>query len=404
MNQSQLLAGTSVADITPPLEVGLLTSSVNGLYEPFESVRLPLKARVLVIKSNEELVAIVSLDLLSLNDTSVGGWDRFKKSIAGVVAAEKIIVCYTHTHSAPESGAISDLYLTKAYHDWLKTMQVKIKQAIKEAFNNAEACNVDITSGELTGYSLQRRIKTPAGIVMSDSIQPIAKELLDIPPIDRRIRSVHFHSVKKNGVATMVHAICHPVHEMCMPHVSSEFPGEMCNELELSPESGMPLFLNGAAGDTNPPTVSMGAIYAQQHGVAIAGLVKKAKQQMVLDTSSFAFSGGNVQLKIRPGSNVTNELDALARISAIRIGALAVVFLPGEPFVETAFEIEDQSPFDQTIIVGFSENNIGYIPTEEAFEQGGYEIGPGKWSFLEIDACRRIRDKAVDVLKGLYNK
>lgn len=404
MNQSQLLAGTSVADITPPLEVGLLTSSVHGLYEPFESVRLPLKARVLVVKSSQEPIAIVSLDLLSLNDTSVGGWDKFKESIAGVVAAEKIIVCYTHTHSAPESGAISDLYLTNAYRDWLKDMQAKIRHAIEEAFNNAEACTVGITSGELTGYSLQRRIKTPAGIVMSDSIQPIAKELLDIQPVDRRIRSVHFHSIKKNGVATMVHAICHPVHEMCMPHVSSEFPGEMCNELELSSESGMPLFLNGAAGDTNPPTVSMGPVYAQQHGVAIAGLVKKAKQQMMLDTSSFAFSGDRVQLKIRSGSNVNNELDALARINAIRIGSLAIVFLPGEPFVETAFEIEDQSPFDQTIIVGFSENNIGYIPTEEAFEQGGYEIGPGKWSFLERDACRRIRDKAVDVLKELYNK
>jgi len=404
MNQLQLLAGTSVADITPPLEVGLLTSSVNGLYEPFESVRLPLKARVLVLQSSEELVAIVSLDLLSLNDTSVGGWDKFKENIAGVVTAEKIIVCYTHTHSAPESVAISDLYLTKTYRAWLKTVQAKIKQAIEDAFNNAEACNVGITSGELAGYSLQRRIKTPGGIVMSDSIQPIAKELLDIPPVDRRIRSVQFHSIKKNGVATMVHAICHPVHEMCMPHVSSEFPGEMCNDLELSPENGMPLFLNGAAGDTNPPTVSMGPLFAQQHGVAIAGLVKKAKQQMMLDTSSFAFSGDSVQLKIRPGSNVANKLDALARISAVRIGSLAIIFLPGEPFLETAFEIEDQSPFDQTIIVGFSENNIGYIPTEEAFEQGGYEIGPGKWSFLERDACRQIQNKALEVLKKLYNK
>jgi neutral ceramidase len=404
MSESQLLAGTSVADITPPLEVGLLTSSVNGSYEPFESVRLPLKARILVIRSNHESIAIVSLDLLSLNDTSVGGWDQFKQNIAGVIEAEKIIICYTHTHSAPESGAISDLYLAEAYRNWLTRVQQKIKQAIEQAFHNAVACNVALTSGKLEGYSLQRRIKTDKGIVMSDSVQPIAKELLDLRPVDRRIRSVHFHSIQKNGVATMVHAICHPVHEMCMPHVSSEFPGEMCNAMELSSENGMPLFLNGAAGDTNPPTVSMGARYAQQHGVAIAGLVKKSKQQLLPDTSLFAFVHDRIQLKIRQGSNVANEFDALARISAVRVGSLAMVFLPGEPFVETALEIEDNSPFEHTIVVGFSENNIGYVPTEEAFNEGGYEIGPGKWSFLEMDACRQLKDKAIEVLKELYKK
>ncbi len=68
MEPSPLLAGTSVTDITPPLEVGLLTSSVHGLYEPFQSVRLPLKARVLVLGTEQDLVAVVSLDLLALND------------------------------------------------------------------------------------------------------------------------------------------------------------------------------------------------------------------------------------------------------------------------------------------------------------------------------------------------
>ena len=403
MNQSQLLTGTSVADITPPLEVGLLTSSVNGTYEPFESVRLPLKARVLVVRSKKEAVAIVSVDLLSLNDTSVGGWENFKQGLAGSVAAEKIIICYTHTHNAPESGAISNLYLTKSYQAWLKQIQLKIKQVIDEAFSTALPCSAAFASDILKGYSMQRRIKTSAGVVMSDSIQPIAKELLDMPPVDRRIRTIYFHNNDGDKIATMVHAVCHPVHEMCMPHVSSEFPGEMCNELELSPENGMPLFLNGAAGDTNPPTVSMGPVYARQHGIAIAELVKKAEYQDI-STSVFAFANSKIQLAIRPGSNMSNELDALARLNALRIGSLAIIFLPGEPFIETALEIEENSPFEHTIVVGFSENNIGYIPTDEAFNQGGYEIGPGKWSFLETEAYKLIRTKAIQLLEELYNK
>jgi neutral ceramidase len=392
-----------VADITPPLEVGLLTSSVNGTYAPFESVRLPLKARVLVLKSGTEQVAIVAVDLLTINDTSVFGWDNFKQGMADAVPAKNIIVCCTHTHCAPESVALSGLYLTPVYQNWLKQVQLNIKEAINTASAEAKACNVSVATSKLDGYTMQRRIKTPKGIVMSDAMQPIAPAILNLPPVDRRVTSIHLHDNQGKGIATIVHAICHPVHEMCLPHISSEFPGEMCIELERSAGQGMALFLNGAAGDTNPPTVSMGPEYARKHGQALAKTVQNAEHKLLFDASAFTMASGKTQLSIREGSDMDNELDALARLNAIRLGPLAIVFLPGEPFVETAFEIEKNSPFEHTVVVGYSENNIGYLPTEEAFEQGGYEVGPGKWSFLEKGTDHIIRNKALWLLNELYN-
>ncbi len=404
MDHSQLLAGTSVADITPPLKVGLLTSSVNGLYEPFESVRLPLKARVLVLKSQLEQVAIVSLDLLSLNDTSVGGWEQFKKGMADVIPADRIILCYIHTHTAPESGAISDLYLTELHKNWLSQVQLKVNQSINEALRNARPCSMSFATSVLNDHSLQRRIKTPSGIIMSDSVQPISPELMQKEPVDRRVNSICLNDLNGAGIATIVHAVCHPVHEMCMPHVSSDFPGEMCIALEASGENGMAMFLNGAAGNTNPPTVSMGPEYARRHGVALASLATRQMKQSKLDTSVFSFRSTEIQLAIRSGSGVVNQSDALARLSAIRIGSMAILFLPGEPFIEIASEIEKSSPFEKTIIVGYGENNIGYIPIEEAFTEGGYEIGPGKWSFLEIGADQIIKEKGIRLLEELYNE
>ena len=404
MDQSLLLAGTSVADITPPIEVGLLTSAVNGLYEPFESVRLPLKARVLVLKSQTEQVAIVSLDLLSLNDTSVNGWERFKQGMADIISADRIILCYIHTHTAPESAALSDLYLTELHKNWLSQVQLKIKQSINEAMLNVRPCNLSFATSVLNDYSLQRRIKTPSGIIMSDSFQPISPELMQKEPIDHRVSSIYLNDSNGCGVATIVHAVCHPVHEMCIPHISPDFPGEMCIEVEASGENGMAMFLNGAAGNTNPPTVSMGPEYAHQHGAALAHLAMQHANRSELDTSVFSFRSTEVQLSIRSGSGVTNRSDALARLSAVRLGALAILFLPGEPFIEIAIGIEKSSPFEKTIIVGYGENNIGYIPTEEAFSEGGYEIGPGKWSFLEMGADQIIREKGIQLLEELYNE
>ena len=400
MESFQLLAGASVVDITPPLEVGLLTSSVKGEYGAFESVRLPLKARVLVLKFVHEMVALVSLDLLALNDTSVGGWQPFKKGMSDEIAADRIIITCTHTHNAPESVALSGLYLTEAYRGWLLRVQQAVREGIGRAMDGLKPCLVTLGTSLLNGYSLQRRIPMPDGIIMSDSVQPISDELMKRGPVDRRVRTIRLTGPSGDGIATLVHAICHPVHEMCMPYISADFPGEMCLALDASEGNGIPFFLNGAAGDINPPTVSLGPEYARRHGRALARLAAMGGGAAVA-TTGFKFASQELQFSMRPEAKVSNKLDGLARLSGIRIGKLAILFLPGEPFVDIALAIERSSPFEDTIVVGFGENNIGYIPTEAAFSQGGYEVGPGKWSFLEKGTDEALYHAGLKLLEAL---
>lgn len=404
MNISQLWAGAQAVDITPPLEVGLLTSSVKGLYAPFKSVRLPLCARVIVLKCAEEMVAIVSMDLLALNDTSVAGWDSFKKGLSDQVAPERIILTCTHTHSAPESVGLSELYLSDVYKNWIIRLQKQIKTGIAQAIDKLQQCQVSFKSSVLNGYSLQRRIPTPAGIIMSDSVQPIAAELMDREPVDRRVTTLSLQTNAGETVATLVHAVCHPVHEMCLPSISSEFPGEMCIALEASGSNGMPLFLNGAAGDTNPPTVSEGPEYAHIHGQALAKLAQERTDMTKIDADVLKFVHREIQLAPVPEANITNKLDAVARLSAVKIGQLALIFLPGEPFTETAMEIEKASPFEHTLVTGFSENSIGYVPTAKAYSEGGYEVGPGKWAFLPQGTDGIIISAAREMLNQLYQQ
>ena len=402
MNISQLWAGAHAVDITPPLALGLLTSSVKGLYTPFESVRLPLHTRVLVLKSGNELIAIVSMDLLGLSDTSVAGWNNFKEKLSGTIPAEKIILTCTHTHSAPESVAFSELYLSTLYKNWLGHIQVQIRRAIKQAVQKLKPCHIFYKTAVLNGYSLQRRIPTPAGIIMSDAVQPIAAELMEREPVDRRVATLCLQNEEGEAIATLVHAVCHPVHEMCLPYISSEFPGEMCIALEKSGQHGIPIFLNGAAGDTNPPTVSGGPEHARVHGRALAKLAQNRAGYREISAEKLSFIRREIHLATRPEANITNKLDAVARLSALRIGNLALLFLPGEPFVETAFEIEKASPFTHTLITGFCENTIGYIPTDKAYEEGGYEVGPGKWAFLPQGSDGVIVSAALEMLNQLF--
>jgi len=90
-------------------------------------------------------------------------------------------------------------------------------------------------------------------------------------------------------------------------------------------------------------------------------------------------------------------------LAALRIGEAAFCFIPGEPFAETGLAIRARSPFLSTFVVGYAEGSIGYIPTDEAYREGGYETGPGAWSRLALGCEGVIRSKAVELLDKLWS-
>lgn len=59
---------------------------------------------------------------------------------------------------------------------------------------------------------------------------------------------------------------------------------------------------------------------------------------------------------------------------ALRIGELAFVGVPGELFVEIGLAIKAASPFPVTLVSGYTNGILFYIPTAAAFAEGGYEV------------------------------
>ena len=62
-------------------------------------------------------------------------------------------------------------------------------------------------------------------------------------------------------------------------------------------------------------------------------------------------------------------------IQALRLGELAVVAMPGEPFAEIGAAVKKNSPFALTMFCGYSDG-VGrhYLPTDQEFLYGGYEV------------------------------
>jgi hypothetical protein len=88
-------------------------------------------------------------------------------------------------------------------------------------------------------------------------------------------------------------------------------------------------------------------------------------------------------------------------VQAMRIGSLGIATLPGEAFVELGIEIKSKSPFKPAMPIELANAYLGYIPTVEGHEQGGYETWRAKSSFLEKQAAPKIVASAIEQLRRL---
>lgn len=79
-------------------------------------------------------------------------------------------------------------------------------------------------------------------------------------------------------------------------------------------------------------------------------------------------------------------------------GDIALVAMPGEPFVEIQRGVQERSPFPWTFFSGYANVGTAYLPTADAYEEGGYEVevtpfAPG--------AADRLIETAVETVTEL---
>ncbi|MBI4305433.1 MAG: neutral/alkaline non-lysosomal ceramidase N-terminal domain-containing protein [Chloroflexi bacterium] len=92
------------------------------------------------------------------------------------------------------------------------------------------------------------------------------------------------------------------------------------------------------------------------------------------------------------------QQDTIAvHIQAVRLGSTALVGVPAEPFAEIGVSVKEQSNAPHTVFCGYTNGLFAYVPTAQAYEEGGYE--PRTTPFRAgadtqlVDACvRAVQD------------
>jgi hypothetical protein len=97
-----------------------------------------------------------------------------------------------------------------------------------------------------------------------------------------------------------------------------------------------------------------------------------------------------------------------ARVSLLRVGRGALVFLPGEVFFETGKRAAAAIPADPVAVAAYGHGYIGYIPAAEAYAWGGYEVNEshryvGLWR-LHPRTSARLVQAAQDLWDGTISR
>ena len=101
------------------------------------------------------------------------------------------------------------------------------------------------------------------------------------------------------------------------------------------------------------------------------------------------------------GHYTRREEDCKMLISAISIGdTIGFVTFPGEAYDTIAEYVEENSPYDFNIFLGYAVQHLGYLPNEAAWEYGCYEVDITRW---DKGFDRTIQEQYVTMLNELYN-
>lgn len=107
----------------------------------------------------------------------------------------------------------------------------------------------------------------------------------------------------------------------------------------------------------------------------------------------------NIQLNVaRLADRLTRDGHIEVNIQAMRIGETVLVTIPVEPFAELADAVKQRSKSVNTVFSGFSNGHINYLPTDVAFEEGGYEVGVCVFAPGSAELAIRASLNAIDDL------
>lgn len=425
-----LRAGVGRIDITPPLGTLLMGYSVPD--RTAETVRDPLHATALVLESEDEIAAVLSLTVGIVDDPEVARIRVGVQARTGI-PSEKVLVSAIQTHSAPCTQKVWGW--TDKDVRYIDLMVSRGIEAVEQAHAKLKPVRIGISTTRSEVGINRRQIREDHTVALGQN--PWA-------PYDPEMTVLRFQG-EDGPLASVAHYGAHPtVFSARSRCVSRDWPGIMLDRLEEL--SGAPaFFLNGAVGDVGPRLVKGGTVgdgemaLLEVGGRAAADAVRAYSAIKEFRNATLAAITGEFLLPYQPLPSLEEARRKLAAAepskdqpgmsmaeykhwqavilshqnqpltgktyqqTIIRLGPVSLVPFPGEPFAETVLRLRHYSPAPYTLCLSTSCGNNGYFPTRESLHRGGYETRVG-WALGAYMMAENIDDVLITENLGLLRR
>ncbi|WP_345029124.1 hypothetical protein [Ravibacter arvi] len=417
-----ILIATSFSESKPPdLKIAYFETDATPpigspvAYAPARSITDSLSARGVVLTGIGKPIVLATVDWITIANEGLTKFSQKLAQAAGTTA-DRVSIHVLHQHDTPRCDISTEKLLEKhglggKHHDmkYLNRVMDQASLAVSSAMKRLQpVTHIGIGKAKVDKVASNRRILGPDGKVaivrFSSATDPKA---IAAPEglIDPWLRSVSFWSGDKAVVALSYYAT-HPQSYYGKGDVTAEFIGMARKAREAT--TGVPqVFFIGAAGNVaagkyNDGSQAMRAVLAERIEKAMTASWAATEKREVSPQNNW--SSQLVQLppaahmKVDSLQNILNDTGSPAasrfgaarklawleqqkkgagiRVSSLRLGGVRLLHLPSELFVEYQLNAQKLCPEEEVCTAGYGEGGQGYIGTQIAYTQGGYEVEP----------------------------
>jgi hypothetical protein len=380
-----------------------------------------------IISGGDTHYALCSFDYCELR---TGAHDLFRRAIANALGVNELQVevhCI-HPHDAPfydtEAEILADMVASPPHTTDLAFIAIaaeRVASAAREALDRLQPLtHVACGKAKVEKFASNRRVPLPdgkIGVRFSSCTDP---ELIAAPEglIDPWLRTITLFN-RQQPIVRLHYYASHPQSYYGQGHMNPDTTGIARERLDK--EEGIhQIYFNGCAGNVaagkyNNGSHEMRMVLANRlyEGMKAAIEASGRPEPATLSRKSI-----DVRFPLRQEANFSEEhfravladstltyIDrmtaaiALAwyerlkirptvEITCYRLGPATILHLPGEAFVEYQLFAQSMRPRDFIAVAAYGELGTGYICTDKAFAEGGYEptqsfVGPPSEALLK---------------------
>ncbi len=439
--------GFSRVEINPPIGVHL-----DGYFHQRfnEGILDDLEINTVVVEKDDKKVVLIAIDCMAATTLY---YDEVRDLIVQNTGIDRqaILVHTTHTHVGP----CFYRWATEVDKEYYSFVKKKIADSVVYAINDLKPARMGIGFSKAERVGFNRRYlmkdgttKTNPGVNNPDIVKSIGL-------LDERVNVIRFE--RECGDNVVIGNYGNHPDVIGNSKASADWPGFTRRIFERAVDNTKCVFFNGAQGDINHVNVkpvggdlngmindfddvTRGYAHSRHIGNVVAGAIMSVYEKVeFLPVDEIKFNEEVIQvasnmpkpeemeearyIKKMMDEKRTDELpykgmmlttmmaDAGRKIrlekgpesfpmnlTAIKIGPIAFMGIPGEPFAGIGIGLKEAKGYKMVCPTCLTNGSRGYFPMKDSYDEGGYEA---RSSSYKAGVAETIIEKGVEILETL---